>query len=71
MLNKKKIYYIAYDVFLPKEKVIHGSGTFVSTGKPDLKKWISDIETHNFNNGISTGAIQVLSCIEVKEDFIK
>lgn len=71
MLNKKKIYYIAYDVFLQKEKVIHGSGTFSCKGKPTLKKWIGDIETHNFNNGIPTGAIQILSCIEVKEDFIK
>jgi hypothetical protein len=71
MFNKEKTFYIAYDVFLKKDKVIHGSGTFVCKGKPDLKKWIEDIETHNFNNGISTGAIQVLSCIEVKEDFIK
>ena len=71
MLNRKKIYYIAYDAFLSNEKVIHGSGTFSCKGKPDLKKWLQDIETHNFNNGISTGAIQVLSCIEVKEDFIK
>ena len=71
MLTKEKTFYIAYNVFLPKDKVIHGSGTFVCKGKPDLKKWISDIENYNSNNGITPEAIQVLSCIEVKEDFIK
>lgn len=71
MWTRKKYYYIAYDVFYHDNKVIHGSGTFVCKGKPDLKKWLEDIEAHNFNNGISAIDIQVLSCIEVKEDFIK
>lgn len=71
MLGKKRIYYIAYDVFLNNEKVIHGSGTFSCKGNPDLKNWIEEITKVNFNNGISAEAIQVLSCIEVKEDFIK
>lgn len=71
MLNKKKNYYIAYDAFLENEKVIHGSGTFSCKGKPDLKKWLEDIEKHNFNNGISIGVIQVTACFPVKEDFIK
>ena len=71
MWDREKKYYIAYDVFTPNEKVIHGSGTFVCRGKPNLKKWIEDIETYNVDNGIIVEAVQILSCIEVKKDFIK
>ena len=71
MFGKEKNYYIAYDVFTPNDKVIHGSGTFACKGKPNLKKWIEDIEKYNVDNGITVEAIQILSCIPVKKDFIK
>lgn len=71
MWIRNNAYYIAYDVFLPKNKVIHGSGTFICKGKPTLDKWIKEIEAINFNNRISSEAIQVISCIPVDEDFIK
>lgn len=71
MLNKKKIYYIAYDVFLPNDKVIHGSFTSSCKEKPNLKGFIKQIETYNFNKGNISESIQILSCIEVDEDFIK
>ena len=71
MFSKEKNYYIAYDVFLQKSKVIHGSGTFSCKGKPDIKQWIEDIEKHNSKNGISSIDVQILSCIEIEKDFIK
>ena len=70
MWVRKKTYYIAYDVFTPNDKVIHGSATFVCKGKPNLEKWIEDIERYNLTNGANPESIQILSCIEVDKDFI-
>ena len=70
MLTREKIYYFAYDVFLQNGKVIHGSGTGSCKGKPEIEKWIKQIETINFNKGNKAESIQILSCIEVDKDFI-
>ena len=71
MWTKGKTYYVGYDVYLQKDKVIHGSGTFACRRKPDLKKWIDDIEKYNSKSGVIPESIQILSCIECKSNFIE
>ena len=68
-LRKSNYYYITYLVG-NKNNMEYGHGTFKKRGLPDIKSYLNEI--HNMpENKDNDYSVVILSCIEVKEDFIK
>ena len=65
--RKTKYYYVGY-IVQTNNSNIYGSGTFSARKNADLQEIIRKI--HKFNDNKAKNVI-ILSCIPVKEDFIK
>lgn len=66
--KKQKYYYISYMVGTVNN-MHYGAGTFTETGLPDLKRYIKEIQGLKENKDKEKSVI-ILSCIEVRADFI-
>ena len=66
LFRKTKYYYIGYMVHIDNRNV-YGSGTFKAKGKPDLEKYIEEIQEYNHNKAKT---VVIISCIECNSDFL-